>query len=560
MLMFAITIIAVVWSAIAFQIHEDRKIALREWSLNQRNLTRSFAEQSLRKIAAIDQNLRFVRNQYLKAGAKVDLAGLAEQGAIDGIYRRIGVIDRKGVTYLTNQGVISPSSQDLASFEAQRAAPDDRMIISASAPRQNGQGWSIHLSRRITAPDGSFAGAIVASIDPAYLGESYVEVELGPRGLVSLVGDDGIVRVRKEDGVFSVGRNLSNTRLLKEFSAQTESGSYSGPAVHDGIVRLYTFHRLAGYPLTVISGVTLYFIYERTAENARTSILIGLTTTLIALLFAGMILRLLRRQAAMMNRLKISQAQAESANKMKSEFLASMSHELRTPLHGILSFAEIIQRKAGEEKIKRHAGIIHASGAHLLELLNSILDLAKVEAGKLAVNLRREQIRPLVQNVVDLQEMAAASKHLALTASIADDVPLYGACDATLVRQVLNNLLNNAIKFTEAGQVCLRVAYRPRENKALLFEVADTGIGISPEAQELVFEKFMQADQSETRAHQGTGLGLALVKQLVELMGGKVALASTVGVGTTVSCTIPLGSLESAPAGSDGTHPRHAAA
>ena len=174
---------------------------------------------------------------------------------------------------------------------------------------------------------------------------------------------------------------------------------------------------------------------------------------------------------------------------------------------------------------------------HLLALLNSILDLAKVEAGKMELFITEVNLAKLVDECAQLHQVTAADKHLSFELSIAEGFSTAFHCDPTVVRQVINNIVSNAIKFTAEGGITL-IAEMASPTMARV-EVKDTGIGIDPRDAKLVFEKFSQADQSSTRQHQGTGLGLSLAKQLVELMGGTIELSSEIGVGTRVIFTIP---------------------
>lgn len=236
-------------------------------------------------------------------------------------------------------------------------------------------------------------------------------------------------------------------------------------------------------------------------------------------------------------RLDEARRNAEDANRMKSEFLASMSHELRTPLNGILGFSELLQVELEDPTQKHYAKVVNDSGQHLLRLVNEILDLSKVEAGKMEFTWSEIRIGELTGELAALHRAVATAKGLTLELSLADDLPPTMCCDATRLRQILNNLLNNAVKFTDQGGIRLAVALAGSQ---VAFTVSDTGPGIPPEAQDEVFEKFKQLENFLTRAHGGTGLGLALVKQLVEHMGGTVSLTSEEGRGSAFTVCLPL--------------------
>ncbi|QRM18931.1 HAMP domain-containing protein [Dechloromonas sp. TW-R-39-2] len=236
-------------------------------------------------------------------------------------------------------------------------------------------------------------------------------------------------------------------------------------------------------------------------------------------------------------RLEEAKEKAEEASRLKSAFLATVSHELRTPLNGILGFAELLKSELNDPDQQEYANIIHQSGEHLLTLVGDILDLAKIESGEMTLNWTDTSLATFVSDCVAVHHTPAAAKGLKLGIQLADNLPESLRTDPTRLRQLLNNLLNNAIKFTEHGSVTLSVN---RDEQEITFAITDTGPGIPPESREAIFEKFKQLETFLTREHGGTGLGLAIVKQLVEHMGGRVTLDSTVGTGSTFTLHFPL--------------------
>ena len=228
-------------------------------------------------------------------------------------------------------------------------------------------------------------------------------------------------------------------------------------------------------------------------------------------------------------------ARAEYASKAKSQFLANMSHEMRTPMNGIIGMNELLQATELNEEQQGYADAIHSSSRALLELINDILDLSKIEAGKREFERVKFDPRSIFKDVHEMLRLRAAEKEIDLTLTVADDVPpaLYG--DPAGVRQVLTNLVSNAVKFTEVGSVRVTAAAKKRTEDSVLirFQVEDTGIGIPTDARDKLFQEFSQVDTTLSRKHGGTGLGLAISRRLVEGMAGAIDMESEEGVGST---------------------------
>ncbi len=239
---------------------------------------------------------------------------------------------------------------------------------------------------------------------------------------------------------------------------------------------------------------------------------------------------------------------AIAASEAKSNFLATMSHEIRTPLNGVLGMAELLLRTQPLSTEQKHyANTITHSGGSLLRILNDILDLSKIESGKLTLETIEFSLREVVEDTLELVAHEAQEKGLELILDVAPALQDRYLGDAGRIRQMLLNLLTNAVKFTETGHVCLRlnVEQSPAENQRMLFEVEDTGIGIEDANKSKLFTPFTQEDTSTTRRFGGTGLGLAVTMQIAELMGGKAGFSSTHGVGSTFWLRVPLTERES---------------
>ncbi|MFA5083411.1 MAG: ATP-binding protein [Hydrogenophilaceae bacterium] len=233
---------------------------------------------------------------------------------------------------------------------------------------------------------------------------------------------------------------------------------------------------------------------------------------------------------------------AEVANRAKSTFLANMSHELRTPLNGVLGMAQLLQRSDVTAKQAAQIDTIIRSGGHLLGILNNLIDLAKIEAGKAGLEQRDFALAGVVYDLMAALGDSLAAKHLRLHVAISD-LPQVLHGDPGRLTQALRNYLDNAVKFTERGDITLagRILETTPDGYLLRFEVSDTGIGLSPEEQARLFQSFVQADSSNTRSYGGSGLGLVLSRHLARLMDGEAGVESSPGQGSTFWLTVRLG-------------------
>jgi signal transduction histidine kinase/CheY-like chemotaxis protein len=337
--------------------------------------------------------------------------------------------------------------------------------------------------------------------------------------------------IRRGEGV--AGR-MAVTLEPVQIADIAEAGAYSGP-LRDVLLRTGT-RALLGVPLLredhLIGGLTV----TKKVPGEFPPEVVDLLKT-----FASQS-ALAIQNARLFREIEDKGRQLEAADRHKSEFLANMSHELRTPLNAIIGYSEMLQEDAadlGAEQLTDDLKKINAAGKHLLELINAVLDLSKIEAGKMELYLEPFDVAGLVRDIAAVIQPLAGKNSNGLDVRCPDDIGVMRA-DLTKVRQALFNLLSNACKFTEKGTVSLAVAREPVDGQDwMVFSVSDTGIGMTPEQLARLFEAFSQADAATTRRFGGTGLGLALSRRLCRMMGGDVTVESEAGRGSTFTIRLP---------------------
>jgi len=342
------------------------------------------------------------------------------------------------------------------------------------------------------------------------------------------VGPLGIRVIEGADFSMGVGASRSNGRAVR---AAGRLAPEIGRMAADGRLSSIDFH----WNTKVAIETAAIFAYRRARLY---SIVFLIALAVLATMLAGLIL--------VARRLRVARREAEVASRAKSCFLANMSHEIRTPLNGVIGLSRLLEGMPIPAEALEMVRMIRSSGDALLRVINDVLDFSKVEAGKMDLEVAPFHLHRCLEESLWLFRATANEKGLRLGCRLAPELPMYVAGDDTRLRQVVLNLISNALKFTSSGEVVLSAGVERRDETSccIAIEVRDTGIGIASDQLPRLFSSFNQADASISRRFGGTGLGLAISKRLVELMGGTIAVESKPGEGTRFRFTVPLGNAQ----------------
>lgn len=377
---------------------------------------------------------------------------------------------------------------------------------------------------------------VIATLSKRELELEVKQAELQRLSAVAQNASDSIVLTNAQSEIFwtNPAFSLMTGYSMQEALGKTPGALLNGPETDPDVIQDIIAHTSRGEPFG-----TEILNYTRTGEK------IWVETRLVPVCdddgAVSMIVGIERDiTQAKLHELELAKAMlaAEQSERAKSEFLANMSHEIRTPMNGIIGMADILSDLELNEESQQCVDIIRNSSAALLTIINDILDLSRIEAGKLSLSEANFDLKSCIDGVVEVMHPIALSKGFPITVSYTDTVPETVRADDGRLRQILLNLAGNAVKFTDAGHVTIQVTCHEDDPYRLTFAVEDTGIGLEQEAVAQIFDRFSQADAATTKTYGGTGLGLTIARRLAEQMGGGITLCSTIGVGSCFTVDI----------------------